>query len=238
MSEENGIVLQVGGYAVYLYGDLGAAEPMPLVVTHSVMPGGEALWRKLKEHVAAPCVLVEVIVPDPESALTPWYAVSPDSRRRVYKGFGPAYLSVLLHDILPAVEAKLATPPLYRALVGYSLAGLFALWSILETDGFTRIGLADASLWYPDLIGRIRTSTVADCLRKICIVATQIYPDRDDPRQPPEHRLNTAEPYLGRLVVALRVRGQQIRLEKLCGRQYEDPAETLAACITALLGME
>lgn len=45
---------------------------------------------------------------------------------------------------MPAEAAKPC-----RILAGYSLAGLFAVWSAFQTDAFSRIVSASGSLWYP-----------------------------------------------------------------------------------------
>ena len=42
---------------------------------------------------------------------------------------------------------------------GYSLAGLFALWSVYQTDIFKGVAAASASMWYPDFINYIKEHT-------------------------------------------------------------------------------
>lgn len=44
-------------------------------------------------------------------------------------------------------------------LAGYSLAGLFALWTSYQTDKFSRIVAASPSVWYPDWIAYIESHT-------------------------------------------------------------------------------
>lgn len=39
--------------------------------------------------------------------------------------------------------------PAWRGIVGYSLAGLFALYAIYRTDIFSRVGSISRSLWFP-----------------------------------------------------------------------------------------
>ena len=56
---------------------------------------------------------------------------------------------MLTDDIVPQVEQLLDTPPAWRCLAGYSLAGLFAVWAAHHTDLFTRILSASGSMWYP-----------------------------------------------------------------------------------------
>ena len=40
----------------------------------------------------------------------------------------------------------------WRGVAGYSLAGLFALWSLWETPAFSRVASVSGSLWFPGLL--------------------------------------------------------------------------------------
>ena len=46
-------------------------------------------------------------------------------------------------------EKELPGPPAWRGIAGYSLAGLFALYAICQTDVFSRVGCMSGSLWFP-----------------------------------------------------------------------------------------
>ena len=50
---------------------------------------------------------------------------------------------------LAAGRATARRAPAWRCLAGYSLAGLFAVWTAFQTDLFTRILSASGSMWYP-----------------------------------------------------------------------------------------
>ena len=39
----------------------------------------------------------------------------------------------------------------WRGIAGYSLAGLFALYAIYQTDLFSRVGSMSGSLWFPGM---------------------------------------------------------------------------------------
>ncbi|MDO4512325.1 MAG: alpha/beta hydrolase-fold protein [Bacteroidales bacterium] len=53
----------------------------------------------------------------------------------------------LQNALLPAVEARYATLPLIVG--GYSLGGLFALWSATKSRRFTAVAACSPSLWMP-----------------------------------------------------------------------------------------
>ena len=67
----------------------------------------------------------------------------------------------LLNQIIPQVESSLPQPPTWRGIAGYSLAGLFALWSLWQTDAFDRAASASGSLWFPDFVDRASTAPFA-----------------------------------------------------------------------------
>lgn len=52
--------------------------------------------------------------------------------------------------IIPEVEESVPGSPSWRGLAGYSLAGLFALYTMYCTDLFSRIASMSGSLWFPD----------------------------------------------------------------------------------------
>jgi predicted alpha/beta superfamily hydrolase len=54
-----------------------------------------------------------------------------------------------VEEIMPEAEKELPGPPAWRGIAGYSLAGLFALYAICQTDVFSRVGCMSGSLWFP-----------------------------------------------------------------------------------------
>ena len=66
-----------------------------------------------------------------------------------FTGGADDYLRLLVEEIIPRAEKELAGPPAWRGIAGYSLAGLFALYAIYQTDVFSRVGCMSGSLWFP-----------------------------------------------------------------------------------------
>ena len=81
--------------------------------------------------------------------LSPWPVETVVSKNDRFTGGGPDLLPLLTHEIVPQVEGLLDAPPAWRCLAGYSLGGLFAVWTAYQTDLFTRILSASGSMWYP-----------------------------------------------------------------------------------------
>ena len=62
------------------------------------------------------------------------------------------YLKLLLDEIMPEAEALLPGAPAWRGLAGYSLAGLFALYALYQTDVFARAASMSGSFWFDGIM--------------------------------------------------------------------------------------
>ncbi|GAA6152433.1 alpha/beta hydrolase [Pseudoteredinibacter isoporae] len=80
-----------------------------------------------------------------------------DSRRRDYtpktavndKGEAASYLNFLRRELFPLVEERYRINSLRRAYAGYSLGGLFGLYTMLEhSDSFRYYLISSPSLWF------------------------------------------------------------------------------------------
>jgi len=130
----------------------GGEAPLPTVYIHSVAGDGHNVWESCRRIGCPDFNLVSVYGFDFEGDLTPWTAPGVRKSQPPFKGNAEHHLADLLGRIVPYTEAQLPAKPLYSALAGYSLAGLFALWSIWKTDRFARIACGSASFWYPGFI--------------------------------------------------------------------------------------
>lgn len=81
--------------------------------------------------------------------MTPWPTAPVARHMAPCEGKASECLTWMLEKLVAAVEAQTGAAR-WRALAGYSLAGLFALYAATRTDAFSRIGSMSASLWYPD----------------------------------------------------------------------------------------
>lgn len=81
----------------------------------------------------------------------------------IFKGDTPCtgsaddYLNLLTRKILPETEKHIKGSIAWRGLAGYSLAGLFAVYAMYQTEAFTRIASISGSLWFPGIIEYIHT---------------------------------------------------------------------------------
>ena len=83
--------------------------------------------------------------------LSPWPAPGLGKGGDAFAGEAGALYRTFETALWPALTARLDAPPCWCGVGGYSLAGLFALLALYETDCFTRAASVSGSLWYPGL---------------------------------------------------------------------------------------
>ena len=136
-----------GAPVVYLLGDMADNSPVQVPVGVSLVHIGVDLW---------------------EENFSPWCAPRVFAKGLNFGDGAQKTLNTLINQVIPWAESELSGPPAYRALVGYSLAGLFSLWAGVSpqvargrqpgTDApqhaatFQRIGAVSGSFWFPGLM--------------------------------------------------------------------------------------
>jgi predicted alpha/beta superfamily hydrolase len=108
--------------------------------------------KYIAEHTDKPFMLVAFRVNDWNKDLSPWPA--PPVFGKVSFGDGAKETLVfVIKELIPAVKTKYdISQDIPIILGGYSLAGLFALWSSYQTTTFTAIAAASPSVWFPSFL--------------------------------------------------------------------------------------
>ena len=101
----------------------------------------------ISEASGVPFVLAAFQVFDWDLDLTPWHDDAINRKPEVGTMTGDT-LQYVTESLLPALEADYGKLPVI--LGGYSLGGLFALWSSMQTDRFSAVAAASPSLWIKD----------------------------------------------------------------------------------------
>ena len=101
--------------------------------------------------------LLFVSVPDWNRDLSPWKADEPS----YFAGGGADYLDFVTGPVLDETMRSAGNiDPARLGIIGYSLAGLFSLWSAYRTDLFKTAASCSGSLWYDGFVGFMRSSGV------------------------------------------------------------------------------
>ena len=146
-----------GAPIVYLLGDVTDNSPVQVPEGVSLVNVGVDLWEK---------------------NFSPWCAPRVFAKGPNFGDGAQKTLDTLINQVIPWTESELTEPPAYRVLVGYSLAGLFSLWTGVsqqvargcQSDDvpshpgpssqpcdvpaatFQRIGAVSGSFWFPGLL--------------------------------------------------------------------------------------
>ena len=144
-----------GAPVVYLLGDVADHSPVQVPEGVSLVNVGVDLW---------------------EENFSPWCAPRVFAKGPNFGDGAQKTLDTLINHVIPRAESELTDPPTYRALVGYSLAGLFSLWAGVSPQvargsqpgaaapqlsapaapqpaaTFQRVGAVSGSFWFPGLL--------------------------------------------------------------------------------------
>ena len=172
-----------------------------------------------------------LLVVDPgdwNDSLSPWPAPACFRGGGAFGGHADRFLQTLTESILPAAERELGLMPTRRALCGYSLAGLFALYALYRTDRFTHIASASGSLWYDGFLDflRIHAPRVSTARVRLSLG------DREGFTKNP--RLSTVGAATRETVQILRARHLDATLTMNPGNHFFEPDARLSRLIEAL----
>ena len=140
---------------------------VPLVYSIDYHENGQLLLEACRQVGCSGFNLVTISGLHWNQELSPWPVETVVSRDDRFEGQADQGLSVLTGEVVPQVERLLDAPPVWRCLAGYSLAGLFAVWTAFQTDLFTRILSASGSMWYPGWLEFARDHELAVPLQGI-----------------------------------------------------------------------
>lgn len=101
------------------------------------------------------CILT-VKVNDWNKDLTPWES-GPVFGKTGFGNEAEKTLQYILKEVIPDFEDQYPYKERQYFIGGYSLAGLFALWSVYQTDFFSGAAAVSPSVWYPKWISYAKT---------------------------------------------------------------------------------
>lgn len=121
---------------------------MPIVYLNTYADNGKEVYNALNNTEDLTLVVIGGL--DWDSDMSPWEIPPISANDTPCKGGADGYLRLLTDEIVPEVEKNISGKPPWRGIAGYSLAGLFAVYSAYKTKMFTRIASVSGSLWFPD----------------------------------------------------------------------------------------
>ena len=121
----------------------------PMIYLNTYSDEGQQVFEAAQAAGCPPFTLIAVSNLAWNRDMAPWDSPAAFKKGEPFTGGADDYLRLLAEEIIPRAEKELAGPPAWRGIAGYSLAGLFALHAIYQTDVFSRVGCMSGSLWFP-----------------------------------------------------------------------------------------
>ncbi len=128
----------------------GAGADRPVVYLNTFGDEGERVYRELRADAGLDFTLVAVSGLEWDHDMVPWDIPPIFEGDTACTGGADDYLELLVGGIMPRAEREAPGKVLWRGIAGYSLAGLFAVYSLYRTEMFQRAASMSGSLWFPD----------------------------------------------------------------------------------------
>ena len=152
------VVVQGKPYSVHMPKNADAAGKLPVVY----LCGGETAeilkGIELAQKVCPPFMVVFAPPADWWRDLSPWKSEPIGFGGNTFGGQADVYLQFLQNTLKPAVDARFGTlsAPENTCIMGYSLAGLTALYALFGYTAFGNAACLSGSLWFRGWLGFAR----------------------------------------------------------------------------------
>ena len=164
--------------------------------------------------VSKPYALAAFQVPDWNRDLSPWEA-PPVFGKIPFGGKAEETLKFLTDRLLPELRQRLAlNENTELCLGGYSLAGLFALWTATRTDLFSAVAAASPSVWFPGWLEEVKAHPIQ---------APVVYLSLGDREERTKNPLMATVGDRIRELYALLQPNHRVMLEWNAGNHFQDP---------------
>lgn len=157
--------LFISGKEVAVYPS--AAPGRPIIYLNTFEQEGDQVYQQLQDMGCPDFTLVAVSGLDWHHDMTPWEMPPVSKGAPPCTGGADEYLMLLTEELLPKAEEAVQGPVLWRGLAGYSLAGLFAIYSAYRTQIFSRLASMSGSLWFPEFKEYVFSHEIKGCPERL-----------------------------------------------------------------------
>lgn len=137
---------------IYYENSSNTAE-ISAIIYNSYTSNTEELWEELIKQNCKNFILIAISNINWEEEMTPYYMEKLFKGENDYTGKADEYLKDLTNEIIPKIKEELEQlniRPKGWSIAGYSLSGLFAIYSMYKTDIFSKYVSCSGSFWYKD----------------------------------------------------------------------------------------
>lgn len=129
-----------------------AEADRPIIYLNTYSEEGDQVYESLCKRGSPAFTLVAINGLDWDHDMAPWDIPPISESDTPCTGGADKYLQLLREEIIPKAEEQIRGYALWRGIAGYSLAGLFALYSLYQTEIFSRAASVSGSLWFPHFV--------------------------------------------------------------------------------------
>lgn len=145
--------IKVGSKKVDIYDKYdGENKLLPIIVYNSFGGNAEDVFNDCLKMTNKEFIFVVIENIDWDNEMTPYPNPPIFKGDSEYLGLAPKHLEFIENEVINKVNKELLCMPKEYIMSGYSLGGLFTIYSILHTKIFTKFVSCSGSLWYPNFI--------------------------------------------------------------------------------------
>ena len=205
------------------------APDASLVVLNTFEGEGALVFNLVRSMTDADFSLLEVSGMDWNRDLSPWEAPAVFKNDAPFGGKADDYLHELTEKVIPAAVSEMGSKPKSVFIAGYSLAGLFAVYSLYKTPVFSGAASASGSFWFPGFLEFVSSHELASKPSKVYLSLG----DREAKTR--NSVMSMVQDNTERLVNLYKAKGIDVVYELNSGNHFQDPAKRMAKGIARLL---
>ncbi len=212
---------------IFIYGE--AEESVPLIIYHAYEGDGKNVYDEIKKLTDTDFIFATITDIDWNDEMSPWDLPPRYLNDGACTGGADKYIKKLTEDIIPKIKAELKAEPAYIAISGYSLAGLFSIYSLFNTDIFECAVSASGSLWFPDFSEYVNKHSFKKRPKKV------YFSLGDKEANTRNQLLSTVKDKTGNIYQMFRDQGIYATFELNPGNHFKDPDYRMAKGIEWIL---
>jgi len=201
----------------------------PLIVLNTFGDEGEAVYAAVRSLTKKDFSMLVVSGMDWNRDLSPWEAKAVFKNDAPFGGKADEFLDKLLDQAIHNAVSELGCKPQFIAIAGYSLAGLFAVYSLYRTYIFSRAASASGSFWFPGFLEFASSREFVGKPEKLYLSLGDAEARTRNPV------MATVQDNTEKLAVLYRGRGLDTVFELNPGNHFKDPALRMAKGIRSIL---
>ncbi len=204
-------------------------ENVPLIIFNNFENDGQIIFDKVKKYTNQEFNFLNITKLKWNRDMTPWESEPTFKGDTAYQGGGKDFLNILVDEIIPHTKTLIGVPISFMAIAGYSLAGLFAIYSMYNCEVFDCVACISGSLWFPNFKEYVMANEIMHRPRKI-------YFSLGDLESKTKNKiLSTVYDSTNEIVKYYKASGLNVEWELNKGNHFTDVEERCVKGITSLI---